>query len=136
MDWRPFSNRARRSTICGRSVAAANAAVGLAILQYQLGTRDFTTVLTAEQNLYTAQNDLAMAEGNVSTGLAAVYRGAGGRMADPRQQRVRTDADGRRNAQPHQLGRSAAAARTSQPQPAPGLPTPANVSAKPRLPEW
>ena len=35
--------------------------------------------------------------------------GAGGRMADTRQQRVRTDADGRRDAQPHQLGRSVAA---------------------------
>ena len=52
--------------------------MGLAILQYQLGTRDFTTVLTAEQNLYTAQTDLATAEGNVSTGLATVYRALGG----------------------------------------------------------
>ena len=50
----------------------------LRFLQYKLGTRDFTTVLTAEQNLYTAQNDLAMAEGNVSTGLASVYEALGG----------------------------------------------------------
>jgi len=61
-----------------KSVAAADAALGLAILQWNLGTRDFTTVLTAEQNLYTAQNNLAMAEGGVSTGLASVYRALGG----------------------------------------------------------
>src|SRR6266567_2091002 len=61
-----------------RSAADAEAALGLAILQWNLGTRDFTTVLTAEQNLYTAQNNLAMAEGGVSTGLASVYRALGG----------------------------------------------------------
>src|SRR5260370_1975654 len=61
-----------------KSVAAADAPLGLAILQWNLGTRDFTTVLTAEQNLYTAQNNLAMAEGGVSTGLASVYRALGG----------------------------------------------------------
>jgi hypothetical protein len=61
-----------------KSVAAADAALGLAIIQWNLGTRDFTTVLTAEQNLYTAQNNLAMAEGGVSTGLASVYRALGG----------------------------------------------------------
>ena len=60
------------------SAADADAALGLAILQWNLGTRDFTTVLTAEQNLYTAQNNLAMAEGGVSTGLASVYRALGG----------------------------------------------------------
>src|SRR5260370_12760175 len=60
------------------SVAAANAALGIALLQYNLGTRDFTTVLTAEQNLYTAQNNLAMAEGGVPSGLASVYRALGG----------------------------------------------------------
>src|SRR5262249_39295656 len=48
-----------------RSAAAAEAALRLAIEQWNLGTRDFTTVLTAEQNLYTAQNNLAMAEGGV-----------------------------------------------------------------------
>src|SRR5262249_61441234 len=57
-----------------KSVAAANAGLGLAFLQYNLGTRDFTTVLTAEQNLYTAQSNLATPEGNVSTGLAPAYR--------------------------------------------------------------
>ena len=54
-------------------------ALGIALdRSTMLGTRDFTTVLTAEQNLYTAQNDLAIAEGNVSAGLASVYRALGG----------------------------------------------------------
>ena len=66
-----------------QSVAAANAALRIAFLQYNLGTRDFTTVLTAEQNLYTAQNNLAMAEGGVSSGLASLYRALWGRVADP-----------------------------------------------------
>jgi NodT family efflux transporter outer membrane factor (OMF) lipoprotein len=44
-----------------RSVAAANGALHIATLEYQQGTRDFTTVLTAEQNLLQAQNNLAVA---------------------------------------------------------------------------
>jgi len=35
-------------------------------------------VLTAEQNLYTAQNNLAAAFRNVSSGLTAVFRALGG----------------------------------------------------------
>lgn len=61
-----------------RSVAAAEKALEIAMIEFTLGTRDFTTVLTAEQNLYTAQNDLAVAEGNVSAGLTAVFRALGG----------------------------------------------------------
>ena len=61
-----------------RSVSAANNALRIAVDQYLLGTRDFTTVLTAEQNLYQAQTNLASASGNLSTGLASVYRSLGG----------------------------------------------------------
>ena len=118
------------------SVAAANAALGLAFLQYQLGTRDFTTVLTAEQNLYTAQNDLATAEGNVASGLAAVYKALGGgwqirdnnEFVPPQtveEMRARTN-----------WGAVLPQPGAPSPQPAPALPTPANVSAKPRPPEW
>jgi NodT family efflux transporter outer membrane factor (OMF) lipoprotein len=117
------------------SVAAANAALGLAILQYQLGTRDFTTVLTAEQNLYTAETDLATAEGNVATGLATVYKALGGGWQirnnnefvptqTVEEMRARTNW-GSLLPPPNQ-----------PPKPVPGLPVPANVSAKPRLPEW
>src|SRR5271167_1868076 len=118
-----------------RSAADAEAALGLAILQWNLGTRDFTTVLTAEQNLYTAQNNLAMAEGGVSTGLASVYRALGGGWqlradnefvpaATAEEMRNRTN-----------WGDLLPPPGTPQP-PAPALPTPADVSPNPRLPEW
>jgi NodT family efflux transporter outer membrane factor (OMF) lipoprotein len=118
-----------------QSVAAADAALGLAIIQWNLGTRDFTTVLTAEQNLYTAQNNLAVAEGGVSTGLTAVYRALGGGWqiraenefvppATAEQMRARTN-----------WGELLPPPGTPQP-PAPGLPTPADVNSSPRLPQW
>jgi NodT family efflux transporter outer membrane factor (OMF) lipoprotein len=118
-----------------QSVAAANAALGIALLQYNLGTRDFTTVLTAEQNLYTAQNNLAVAEGGVSTGLASLYRALGGGWqiraenefvpaATAEEMRRRTD-----------WGELLPPPGTPQPS-APGLPTPADVSSNPRPPEW
>ena len=118
------------------SVAAANAALGLAFLQYQLGTRDFTTVLTAEQNLYTAQNDLAIAEGNVSSGLAAVYKALGGgwQIRDNNEFVPARTVEEMRNRT--NWGSLLPAPGGAPPQPAPGLPTPANVNAKPRLPEW
>lgn len=118
-----------------RSVAAANAALGLAFLQYRLGTRDFTTVLTAEQNLYTAQNDLAIAEGSVSTGLVAVYRALGGgwQIRDNAEfvptrtvEEMRARTNWGSLLPPPQAPRPAA----------PGLPVPADVSAKPRPPQW
>ena len=117
------------------SVAAANAALGLALLQYQLGTRDFTTVLTAEQNLYTAETNLATAEGNVSTGLATVYRALGGgwQIRDNNEFVPAQTVEEMRS----RTNWGSLLPPPNQPlKPAPGLPVPANVSAKPRLPEW
>jgi NodT family efflux transporter outer membrane factor (OMF) lipoprotein len=117
------------------SVAAANAALGLAFLQYNLGTRDFTTVLTAEQNLYTAQSNLTTAEGNVSTGLASVYRALGGGW------QIRADNEFVPGATAEEMrnhtnwGELLPPPGTPQP-PAPPLPTPQDVSPNPRLPEW
>jgi NodT family efflux transporter outer membrane factor (OMF) lipoprotein len=118
-----------------QSAAAANGALGIAILQYKLGTRDFTTVLLAEQNLYIAQNDLAMAEGGVSTGLASVYRALGGGWqiradnefvpaATAEEMRRRTD-----------WGDLLPPPGTPQPT-VPALPTPDDVKSNPRPPEW
>src|SRR5579885_1669451 len=45
------------------SVRGALGAFDIASIQYKEGTRDFTAVLTAEQNLYTAQNNLTIATG-------------------------------------------------------------------------
>jgi NodT family efflux transporter outer membrane factor (OMF) lipoprotein len=60
------------------SVTAATGALNLAFTQYQEGLTDFTTVLTAEQNLLDAENNLAIATGATSTGLVQIYRALGG----------------------------------------------------------
>jgi NodT family efflux transporter outer membrane factor (OMF) lipoprotein len=117
------------------SVAAANAALGLALIEYNLGTRDFTTVLTAEQNLYTAETDLATAEGNVSSGLAAVYKALGGgwQIRDNNEFVPAQTVEEMRS----RTNWSKLLPPPNQPPPAaPGLPTPVNVSAKPRMPQW
>ncbi len=117
------------------SYRAANSALGIALTQYQLGTRDFTTVLTAEQNLYTAENNLASAYGNYSASLANIYRALGGgwqirdgqefvRGANREQMRQRTD-----------WGRLLPAEGETQPA-APALPSTDDVNANIRAPQW
>ncbi len=73
-----FLNSRQAVKFLQQSVKAAYGALRIAFIQYREGTADFTTVLTAEQNLYTAQNNLAMAEGSVPLGLIAAYRALGG----------------------------------------------------------
>jgi NodT family efflux transporter outer membrane factor (OMF) lipoprotein len=117
------------------SVVAADGALRIALLQYNLGTVPFTTVLIMEQNLYTAQNDLAMAEGNVSTGLASVYEALGGGW------QIRADNEFVPGATAEEMrnrtnwGELLPPPDTPQPS-APALPTPADVSSSPRPPEW
>src|SRR6266436_5087206 len=118
-----------------KSVAAADAALGLAIIQWNLGTRDFTTVLTAEQNLYTAQNNLAMAEGGVSTGLASVYRALGGGWQIRAENEFVPAATAEEMRRRTNWGELLPPPGAPQP-PAPGLPTPADVSPNPRPPQW
>jgi outer membrane protein TolC len=61
-----------------KSEIAAEGALRIAMIQYNQGILDFTTVLTAEQNLFQAQNNLAVAMGDVPLGLIAAYRALGG----------------------------------------------------------
>jgi len=117
------------------SVAAASAALRIALLQYNLGTRDFTTVLTAEQNLYTAQNNLAMAEGSVSTGLASVYRALGGGWQIRADNEFVPAATAEEMRNRTNWGELLPPPGTPQP-PAPALPTPQDVNRNPRPPEW
>ena len=92
-------------------------------------------MLIMEQNLYTAQNDLAMAEGNVSTGLASVYEALGGGW------QIRADNEFVPTATAEEMrgrtnwGELLPPPGTPQPA-APELPTPAVVSPNPRLPQW
>ncbi len=118
-----------------RSANAALSALGIAMEQYKLGTRDFTTVLTATQNLYTAQNNLAAAQGARATALTNLYRALGGGWeiragsdfvgeATRTQMRQRTD-----------WGRLLPPAGQAQPAP-PLLPGPENRGPDIRKPEW
>jgi NodT family efflux transporter outer membrane factor (OMF) lipoprotein len=118
-----------------RSVVAAVGALHIATLEYQQGTRDFTTVLTAEQNLYQAQNNLVVATGNISTGLVSVFRALGGgwqirdgngfvNAATTEEMRQRTN-----------WGQLLPPA-SEQPLPAPGLPGPEDRGPTVRAPEW
>jgi NodT family efflux transporter outer membrane factor (OMF) lipoprotein len=68
----------RQADFLRASTKAAEGALTIAMNQYKDGTADFTTVLTAEQNLYQAQDSLAVARGNVPLGLIATYRALGG----------------------------------------------------------
>lgn len=117
------------------SEAAASGALRIAMLEYQQGTRDFTTVLTAEQNLYLAQFNLAAATGNISTGLVAIYRALGGgwQIRDGKGfVNVATVEEMRRRTDWGELLPPPAA-----PQPlAPGLPGPEDRGPTVRLPEW
>ena len=118
-----------------QSVVAASGALKIALEQYESGATDFTTVLTAEQNLFQAQNNLAIATGNVSLGAVAVYRTLGGgwqvredsyfvTAATRDQMRARTN-----------WGVLLPPAGELQP-PAPGLPSPADTGPTVRPPQW
>jgi len=118
-----------------RSVVAANGALGIATLEYQQGTRDFTTVLTAEQNLYQAETNLASATGNISTGLVSVFRALGGgwQIRDGNGfVNVATSEEMRRRTNWGQL----LAPANEPPLPVPGLPGPEDRGPTVRAPEW
>jgi NodT family efflux transporter outer membrane factor (OMF) lipoprotein len=73
-----FLKSQERAGFLVQSTAAAQRSVDLAILQYREGITDFTTVLTAEQELLTQQDNLASTLGDISRNLVAVYRALGG----------------------------------------------------------
>jgi NodT family efflux transporter outer membrane factor (OMF) lipoprotein len=60
------------------STLAAQRSLNLAMLQYSEGIADFTTVLTAEQDLLKQQDSFAQTLGSISTNLVGVYRTLGG----------------------------------------------------------
>jgi NodT family efflux transporter outer membrane factor (OMF) lipoprotein len=57
---------------------AAKRSLDLALIQYRQGSTDFTTVLTAQQSLLTAQDGLASAKGKISSNLIGLYKALGG----------------------------------------------------------
>jgi len=118
-----------------RSAKAAEEAMRIAMDQYTLGSRDYTTVLTAQQNLFTAQNNLAAAMGARANSLVSLYRALGGGWqlregndfvddATRAQMRARTN-----------WGGVLPPAGAPRPTP-PGLPGPADRGPAIRAPQW
>jgi NodT family efflux transporter outer membrane factor (OMF) lipoprotein len=118
-----------------RSVTAATNALRVSIDQYTLGTRDFTTVLNAEQNLYQAQSDLAAASGSVSTNLTSVYRSLGGGWQLREGGAFVNDATQTEMRDRTNWGFLLPAAGEPQP-PAPGLPAPSDKAPNVQPPKW
>ena len=73
-----FLRAQERAEFLARSAAAAKRSLDLAVMQYREGTKDFTTVLIAQQALLNEQDNLASTLGNISSSLVGVYRALGG----------------------------------------------------------
>ena len=61
-----------------KGVTEAQEAVKIGLIEYDLGSRDFTTMLNAQQYVYNTETSQATAAGNVSKGLVMIYRSLGG----------------------------------------------------------
>jgi NodT family efflux transporter outer membrane factor (OMF) lipoprotein len=118
-----------------KSAEAARGALKIGTEQYEQGATDFTTVLTAEQNLFQAESNVATASANIALGATAIYRALGGgwqiredsyfvTAATNDQMRARTN-----------WGQLLPPAGQPQP-PAPGLPSPRDIGPTVRSPEW
>lgn len=71
------TEQARRDQLV-QAVAENQRALSLAQSRYQDGVADFLQVLTAQQNLLSTEQQLALATTNVSNNLVAVYKALGG----------------------------------------------------------
>jgi NodT family efflux transporter outer membrane factor (OMF) lipoprotein len=117
-----------------QSTEAARGALRIGMNEYKEGTADFTVVLTAEQNLFQAQDNLAVAQSNVPLGLIAAYRAMGGGWEireghDFIPAATRDEMAGRTD------WGTVLTPELLTPQ-APGLPAPDDASGAPRAPEW
>jgi len=129
-----FLESRRQADFLRASVDAALGALTIALNQYKDGTADFTTVLTAEQNLYQAQNDLAVALGNVPLGLIATYRALGGGW-QIREGRHFVPAETREEMSERTNWGTLLTPDLLEPE-APGLPGPDDAGAPIGAPEW
>lgn len=130
-----FLNGRKQIEFLRASVRAANGALRVAMDQYMLGSKDFTTVLTAEQNLYTAQNSLAGAEGALATSLTSIYRALGGGW-QIRGDREFVNDTVRKQMRDRTNWGTLLPPGGPPPSPTPGLPGPDDRGPTVRLPEW
>ena len=73
-----FALTARERDILNSGVTSGQQAVKLATLQYSAGTLDFLTVLTAQQQVLTLQDELVQSQGLTAEMLVELYRALGG----------------------------------------------------------
>ena len=129
-----FMHSREQAEFLQQSVGAAEGALRIAMLQYRQGIADFTTVLTAEQNLYQAQNNLALATGSIALGLITTYRALGGGW-QIREGRDFVPAETQREMRERTNWGTLLTPDLLRPQ-APGLPSPQDQGPPVRLPEW
>ena len=73
-----FLKSQRQSQLLDESVAAAEKAVKVVVLQYEKGAVDFNRYALIEQNAVTQEDSAAQARGQIAQGLVALYRALGG----------------------------------------------------------
>jgi len=129
-----FIHSREQAEFLKQSVVAGEGALRIATLQYQQGIADFTTVLTAEQNLYQAQNNLALARGDIALGLITTYRALGGGW-EIRERRDFVPAETRQEMAERTNWGTLLTPDLLQPQ-APALPSPDDRGPLVRPPEW
>ena len=71
-------NEQRRHSALIEAVTSAQLAYDLAVVQYNSGLVDFQTVLTADRQLITAQDSLAVSDGEIASNLIRLYKALGG----------------------------------------------------------
>jgi NodT family efflux transporter outer membrane factor (OMF) lipoprotein len=118
-----------------RSADAARGALRIGTEQYEQGATDFTTVLTAEQNLFQAESSMAITSANVALGATAIYRALGGGWQVREDSYFVTAATRDKMRARTNWGELLPPAGVPQP-PAPGIPSPADVGPTVRPPEW
>ena len=78
-----FSTERTRRTSLTQAVSADQEAVDLSNQLYGQGLIDFLTVLDAQRQLYTAQDDLAQSEMQLAASMIALYKALGGGWETP-----------------------------------------------------
>jgi NodT family efflux transporter outer membrane factor (OMF) lipoprotein len=73
-----FLRAQEQADFLAQATEAAKNSLNLAVLQYREGTKDFTTVLVAQQALLNEQDSLVTTLGNISSNLVGVYKALGG----------------------------------------------------------
>lgn len=81
-----YAQDQNRTKALADSVAANQRAVDLSNQLYIRGLGDFLNVLTAQRNLYAAQNDMTISQTNVATDLVQLYKALGGGW-DPKNEK-------------------------------------------------